>query len=78
MKTLGLIGLASVATARERRIAYAPHGRVLTNVARDEFYRFADDPGEQHDLARQSPGGGANCGGNWKQSGGEPARGCRC
>ena len=32
MKTLGLIGLTSLAFAQERQITHAPHGHVLTNV----------------------------------------------
>ena len=32
MKTLGMIGLTSLALAQERQLTYAPHGHVLTNV----------------------------------------------
>ncbi len=32
MKTLGMIGLTSLALAQERQLTHAPHGHVLTNV----------------------------------------------
>ena len=32
MKTLGMIGLTSLALAEERQLTHAPHGHVLTNV----------------------------------------------